>query len=274
MRTSLETYAPEWDYTAQADYYRFRPNYAREAITSLCERAGARGRGPDFLAADIGAGTGNLALLLAEQGVRCVAIEPNDAMRRLGVAQTSGLPIEWRAGTAERTTLGTASVHLYAMGSSFNTTDQPLTLQEAHRVLVPGGHFSCLWNHRDLDDPMQREVEAIIRSVIPAYTHGSRRQDQTAAIEASGSFRVVASTEHPQTVRQSFEQYLTAWRSVRNAFWDLRTEDGRRCFDEVERRIRQRFGRVDEVVQTYTTRMWVAVRLESGSARGAGCDGA
>src|SRR5690606_4642914 len=146
-----------------AEYYRYRPNYAPAAIARLVERVGARA--PGFLTADVGAGTGNLSLLLLGQGVRpLIAIEPNQEMRVRGQAVTRGQPVVWLIGTGEVTHLGDDSVDWFAMGSSFNTTDRERCLAEARRVLRPGGWFTCMWNHRELErDPIQRRVEGIIR---------------------------------------------------------------------------------------------------------------
>lgn len=53
-----------WDYTEHAKYYDNRPNYAQAAIAHLCEYVGAKKTG--FLVADIGAGTGNLTIMLKD----------------------------------------------------------------------------------------------------------------------------------------------------------------------------------------------------------------
>src|SRR5205085_9077451 len=61
-----------------ADYVKFRPTYpaaAADAILAGLEPAGK------LVAADVGAGTGISARLLAERGVRVVAVEPGSAMR-------------------------------------------------------------------------------------------------------------------------------------------------------------------------------------------------
>lgn len=255
---------PEWDYTAQAPYYRYRPNYALEAIDRLCREAGARAA-DDYVVADVGAGTGNLTLLLAERGLQCLAIEPNDAMREVGISQTQGLPVTWLVGTADRTGLQGGSVDLYAMGSSFNTTEREQTLIEAHRVLKRGGFFTCLWNHRDLTrDPIQERVERIIRTFVPHYAHGTRREEQTPVINGSGRFTVVTYFEVPQRVHQPVEHYLNAWRSVRNPHWDLNEPEGRALFDRIMAEVRRALGDLRELEMTYTTTVWVAKRHDQG----------
>lgn len=250
--------APEWDYSPHAAWYRFRPNYARAAIVQLTERTAARRRG--HVTADVGAGTGNLtAMLLAERVRPIVAIEPNAAMRAHRTAAARTPDVRWLVGTAEATGLADASVDWFAMGSSFNTTDRGRCLAEAARVLKPGGWFTCLWNHRDLEtDPIQRRVEHVIRRRVPSYAHGTRREDQAAVILASGHFdaALLLAIEHP--VERSLDDYLAAWRSVRNRYWDLRTPAGRALFAAICDDIRADLGADAVLRMVYTTRAWSA----------------
>lgn len=91
---------------------------------------------------------------------------------------------------------------MVSFGSSFNVVERPAALREVKRIAVARGWFACRWNHRDLDDPLQKEVEATIVSLVPGYGYGVRREDQTAVIEAIQS-RMPASGEIrvPNTTR-------------------------------------------------------------------------
>lgn len=46
------------------------------------------------------------------------------------------------------------------------------------------GYFSCTWNHRDLNDPVQKISEDTIIEFAPNYTRGARREDQRPIIES------------------------------------------------------------------------------------------
>ncbi|WP_295618085.1 hypothetical protein [Chamaesiphon sp. GL140_3_metabinner_50] len=59
-----------------ADYVKYRPSYPAAVIDTILDGLDAA----MLVAADIGAGTGISARLLAERGVRVFAIEPNAAM--------------------------------------------------------------------------------------------------------------------------------------------------------------------------------------------------
>lgn len=248
----------EWDYSLEAEFYRYRPNYAPAAIARLVAQVDGRRRG--FVTADVGAGTGNLSVLLLEQGVRpVVAIEPNREMRARGQAATRGEPVVWVEGTGEVTHLADEAVDWFAMGSSFNTTDRGRCLAEARRVLRPGGAFTCLWNHRELErDPIQRQVEAVIRKRVPGYTGGTRREDQAPVIAESGLFEPAELLEVEQEVERSLDEYLLAWRSVKNRHWDQSTAAGRALFEALCADIRAEVGQGTALRMVYTTRAWTA----------------
>src|SRR5438046_154735 len=61
-----------WDYSLHAKYYSDRPNYHGAAIDLLVHHVGAKA--PGFAVADIGAGTGNLTIMLLERGLRVTAV--------------------------------------------------------------------------------------------------------------------------------------------------------------------------------------------------------
>src|SRR5262245_7940094 len=80
-----------------ADYVKHRPSYPAAAIDAMLRGLGDPTR---LTAADLGAGTGIASRLLANRGLRVIAIEPNPAMR----AAASPHPrVEWREGTGEST---------------------------------------------------------------------------------------------------------------------------------------------------------------------------
>jgi ubiquinone/menaquinone biosynthesis C-methylase UbiE len=261
MNSTISVNSPQWDYTAHAATYYLRPNYAPAAIDRLCQTVGAKPE--NYLIADIGAGTGNLTLLFLERRLRCIAVEPNAAMRQIGLERTEGMAVEWVVGNGETTNLPSGSADLFAMGSSFNCTDRQQTLTEAHRVLKPTGYFTCMWNNRDLErDPVQKRVEEIIRSVIPDYSHGTRREDQSDVILASKLFKDVVYFEASQQVERTLDQYVEAWKSVRNQFWDLNTAEGKQLFDHLMAKVCQELQTLPKLELTYVTRVWIARRVD------------
>lgn len=201
----------EWDYTTLADAYLKRPDYADAAIDAMLSIAGAE-QGDKFC--DVGAGVAHLTLMLAARGLDVTAVEPNDAMRANGIKRTAELSnVKWHEGTGEATGQTTQAFDMVTFGSSFNVCDRQQALKETARILKPRGWFSCMWNHRNLEDPIQARIEAIIKDRVPGYGYGTRREDQTAVIDASELFGPVVHLDARVIHEQSIEECLEAWRS-------------------------------------------------------------
>jgi hypothetical protein len=64
-----------------------------------------------------------------------------------------------------------------------------------------------------LDDPIQQRIESIIKSSIPAYSYGSRREDLTKRIHASGYFSTPKSMEGGFVWKMPKSDVIVAWKS-------------------------------------------------------------
>ncbi len=201
----------DWDYTQLAGSYWGRPGYARSAIDWMVEVVDAA---TGSRCCDIGAGTGHLTMPLLESGLLVDAVEPNTSMRDIGIERSaSSSGVRWFAATAEQTELTDNAYALVTFGSSLNVTHVDLALTEAARILEPGGWMACMWNHRDLTDPLQGEIEALIHDRVPDYQYGARRANPTQAIESSGLFASASAFVATQDHTVSVDRWLEAWRS-------------------------------------------------------------
>jgi L-glutamine-phosphate cytidylyltransferase len=258
------TLAPRltWDYTEHASHYDRRADYCPAAIDQLLATMRC-GRGT--AAADLGAGTGKLTKELLTRGLTVSAVEPNDAMREIGIGNTRGQSVAWSGGTAEASGLPANGVHAVFFGSSFNVVDQAAALAEARRILLPHGWFACLWNHRNLDDPIQQSIESIIKSFLPSYRYGSRREDPTAVINSSGHFLAVQSIERGFVWPMSSADIVVAWRSHAT----LRRQAGDNAtFERIIAAIADCLaGLPEKIAVPYTTRIYYC-QARSGSSRG------
>lgn len=246
-----------WDYTDLAAHYDKRADYSEAALEQLFLAAALR---PGAPVADIGAGTGKLAAPLARRGFIVSAVEPNAAMRGFGVSNTKDLAVTWTEGTGEQTGLPSGRFDMATFGSSFNVVDQKRALVEAARILKPHGRLACMWNHRDLDDPHQAAVEAVIRREIPDYRYGSRRDDPGPVISASGLFGPVQIVEERFIVVVPVADYVEAWRS----HGTLQRQAGSR-FGAVIARIENALPITGDLSVPYFTRIWHARRATSAS---------
>lgn len=147
-------------YSVGGDYYeRARPGYPLAAVDLLRRELGIF---EGTTVVDLGAGTGKLTRLLADAagGVRLVAIEPVEAMRRhLVVAAPSAQVL---AATAEAVPLADGSVDSLVVATAFHWFDGRRALAEIRRVLRPGGALGLVWNNPDLECPWVAEVWGLV----------------------------------------------------------------------------------------------------------------
>jgi ubiquinone/menaquinone biosynthesis C-methylase UbiE len=257
MVTSTSSPKVSWDYTEHASHYDKRADYSCDAIKDLLEAIGCV---PSRPVADIGAGTGKLTKELLKHGLTVSSVEPNQAMRTIGIRNTRGKSATWSVGTGEATGLPTTSVYAVFFGSSFNVVDQNLALSEVSRILVPNGWFACMWNHRDLDDPTQQWIESIIKSSIPTYSYGSRREDPTNIINASGHFSAPKSIEGSFVWEMPKPDVVAAWKSHAT----LKRQAGSdSVFDTIINEIASYLEKLPEIIDVpYTTRIYFAQKIK------------
>jgi ubiquinone/menaquinone biosynthesis C-methylase UbiE len=215
--------------------------------------------------ADIGAGTGKLTKELVKHGLTVKSVEPNDAMRSIGIRNTQGQSASWSVGTGESTRLPTSSVHAVFFGSSFNVVDQRAALAEVARILSPHGWFACMWNHRNLSDPTQQKIESIIKSFIPGYTYGLRREDPTSVIKSSGQFSPAKSIERTFEWEMLASDIIVAWKSHAT----LRRQAGSDAlFEAIVTDISKYLSRLPKNINVpYTTRIYFAQLTKEKSDR-------
>ena len=143
-------------------YERARPEYPKEAVAWVADRLGL---GTESTILDLGAGTGKLTRALVETGARVIAVEPGDAMR---AELERALPdVEALRGAAEEIPLPDRSVDCVAVGQAFHWFRQEEAMPELHRVLRQEGGLALLWNSRDQEAPLQREISDLIASFVP-----------------------------------------------------------------------------------------------------------
>jgi ubiquinone/menaquinone biosynthesis C-methylase UbiE len=145
-------------------YERARPDYPRDAVAWLAAEL-ALHEGRSVL--DLGAGTGKLTRQLLETGARVVAVEPGDAMRAELERAVPG--VQAVRGSAEEIPLPDDSVDAVTVGQAFHWFRHDEALPEIHRVLRTGGGIALIWNSRDQEAALQREVDEVLHSLVPPH---------------------------------------------------------------------------------------------------------
>ena len=195
--TNLFEMDPTRRFSSRADdYARFRPDYPDDAIRRIL--AGL-GKPEDLVVVDLGAGTGISSRRLASHGVRVIAIEPNEEMRRLAAPHPR---VEFREGTAESIPFADSSVDLLAAFQAFHWFRPEPALREFHRVLKPGGRMAVVWNERNNRDSFTREYGRLIREA--SGNHPAERRELT--VDAFINSKLFTDVHH-QTFR--YEQELS-----------------------------------------------------------------
>jgi ubiquinone/menaquinone biosynthesis C-methylase UbiE len=143
-------------------YERVRPSYPEDAVAWLAEELHIDS---SSVVLDLGAGTGKLTRAFVGRAGRVVAVEPGPEM----LAQLRGAvpEAEPMLGAAEAIPLPDAAVDAVVCGQSFHWFRTDEALREIHRVLRPRGSLGLIWNTRDPDDPLQKEITALLAAFVP-----------------------------------------------------------------------------------------------------------
>lgn len=128
----------KWAFNRLAPGYDGRPAYPEDLVDQLEELSAC---GP---IADLGAGTGHLALPLAQRGLQVTAVEPAvEMLNRLRTADPQGR-IACVHAAAEETGLPSASQALVILADALHWVDPGLAGIEIGRVLAPLGTLAIL----------------------------------------------------------------------------------------------------------------------------------
>jgi SAM-dependent methyltransferase len=139
------------------EYERGRPGYPPEAVAWFVRETGLD---RSSLVVDVAAGTGKWTRELVPVVGRVIAVEPSPGMRAALGAATPGA--EAVDGTADRLPVDSDSAQAVTVAQAFHWFANDASLAEFQRVLAPGGHLAIVYNRRDQEQLLQRELEAIV----------------------------------------------------------------------------------------------------------------
>ncbi|MBI3790388.1 MAG: class I SAM-dependent methyltransferase [Gemmatimonadetes bacterium] len=195
-----------------ADYERYRPRYPDALFTWLAGVAPARD-----VAWDVGTGSGQAAVALAEHFARVIATDPSTA--QLAHAQPHPR-VSYRTGSAEEPDLEPASVDLATVAQAFHWFDAPRFFTAAARVLRPRGVLALITYRSSRVspdvDPIERDFYV---NVIGADWPAERRlvEEGYASVVFPPPFRDIATPSLELTADWTFEEfigYVSTWSAV------------------------------------------------------------
>jgi len=199
------------------DYVRYRPGYPPEVLDLLRAECGLR---PRHIVTDIASGTGMFTRLLLENGNSVFAVEPNAEMREMGIRLLEPYNrLVSIAGTAEETTLGSASVDFVTAAQAAHWFDLPRARAEFARILRPEGWCVLIWNERRAETtPFLRDYEQLLLTYGTDYKEV--RHERTTAI-IHEFFAPALADERVFDLRQQFDYQGLAGRLLSSSYAPL-----------------------------------------------------
>ena len=169
-RRRVGLHQPErWIYNRMAEAYAARPAYPAALIERLSALAGpASTTDSSRHILDVGAGTGQLSLPLAERGHRVTAIEPAAAMLHVleGRARAAGLELSSIHAAAESLPLPDRSVRLAIIADALHFLDAHRAGSELSRVLEPAASLAIVQVELG-DSPFMHALVNIMEEAAP-----------------------------------------------------------------------------------------------------------
>ena len=199
------------------NYVLYRPGYPPEVLDILRSECGLL---PTHIVADVASGTGAFTRLLLDNGNSVFAIEPNLEMREKGALELESYDrLVSVAGTAEETTLRSASVDFVTAAQAAHWFDLPRTRKEFVRILKPEGWCVLIWNERRTDStPFLREYEQLLLTYGTDYKE-VRHERTTAVIHEF--FAPAPYEEWHFDLQQRFDYEGTAGRLLSSSYAPL-----------------------------------------------------
>lgn len=159
---------------------------------------------PPITIADLGAGDGSFALLLAQRARRVIAVDTSANMIEVGRTQAErhGIRnVEFRLGDMEEVPIAAAKVDLVFFSQSLHHALHPAqALKEAYRILTPGGRVVLL------DLAKHRFEQA--RDLYADEWLGFTEADVEAMLEKAGFVEIDASVVDKSAASPHFQTLL------------------------------------------------------------------
>lgn len=158
-----------------AKYAAYRPRYPRALVDALADRS------PPGAALDVGCGSGQLTVALAERFERVIGVDPSQA--QLDAAQAHPRVV-YRCAPAEATGLPDGSAALVVAAQAAHWFDWPRFVAEVARVARPGALVGLVTYGLLIVDGEAREANEVIeryyRDVVGPYWPAERAHIENA----------------------------------------------------------------------------------------------
>jgi SAM-dependent methyltransferase len=246
-------------------YDAVRPGYPAAVYDDIRALMGISDGG-DIL--EIGCGTGQATLPLAERGYRICCVELGAELAAIARRNLAAYPrVAVRHGAFEALPLADASFDLVISATAFHWIDPATGYPKLARVLRPGGSVALFWNKHiagAADGGFFEAVQPVYREYAPVlYGEGNglptadELPDESARLAATGLFEAFTVRRYPWVGRYCTAAYL----NLLDTYSDHRAlpaEQRQRLHEGIAALLDGRYG--GQVAIQYLTVLYVAHR--------------
>jgi SAM-dependent methyltransferase len=207
-----------FDRSAKA-YDTARPGYPECMIEDLIRESGLPETGRIL---EVGCGTGQLTVPLAERGYAITAVELGSNLSRLAAVNLDPFPnATVVCADFERWDVEPNAYDLVVSAQAFHWIEPTVGYSKAHAALRSDGHLALVWNlFPGSDAPVHRALDEVYRACAPQLCTSRGRRSLEERVErtereirASGLFEEPAVRRYPWTATTTSAEYLELLRT-------------------------------------------------------------
>jgi SAM-dependent methyltransferase len=243
-------------------YDSVRPGYPAELYDDIRTLSGVP-NGGNIL--EIGCGTGQATLPLAQRGYRITCVELGAELAALARRNLAAYPnVEVRIGAFEAESLPEAAFDLVVSATAFHWV-APESYPKLARVLRPEGAIALFWNKHiagAVDGGFFDRIQPIYREHVPEFAgdwkglpSADEVSDESAALAATGLFGPFTVKRYPWVAHYGAERYVNLLNTYSD-FLALPADRRQRAYDDIARVIDGEFG--GQIAMQYLAILYVA----------------
>lgn len=220
------------------EYTKSRPNYAARFIECLFDKYGFSA---SSVVADIGSGTGKFAKQLLDKDCSVICVEPNTDMRLVAEKELCEYPkFKSIEGSAEKTMLPDSSVDFITTAQAFHWFDTQSFKAECSRIIKPEGKVFLIWNTRNNEALINRELHRVYSKYCPefkGFSGGTKPHDDRIKYFFDNNYEYITFDNQLYFDREKFiNRSLSGSYSLKkgDSNFDLYIEEIEKIFDEFE----------------------------------------